>query len=323
MNQTNWTPGLVTLGVGFAVAIFFALFNRKRSVPMAPQDNAALDGRYQALLIQLKEHAASKHLATPEVWALEQSRLEASAAAVLREKANVKHEALKTEARAQTQQKAAEAPKGFFGRNPAIAGAIWGGGAVAFFVFLGMSLSTESSARKEDKGGPMLGNGQVVQPQVSNPNANEPPEDPKLAAAMVRAEREPDDVEALSNAANELIKRQMFDDAAPLVARATLIDPYHVRTRIFRTVLSALQGDPAMALTELEHLADTYEDAYQARLYAGALAAQTNQPERALKAFERFVQEAPKSEQPPMLQQGIAELRAEIAQKSVVPAPKP
>jgi tetratricopeptide (TPR) repeat protein len=316
MNQTNWTPGLITLGLGLAVAIFFALLNRRKAAPAVPQDNAALDARYQALLIQLKEHAASKHLATPESWAAEQTRLEQAAAQVLREKANVQHETLKTEARAQSLQKAAEEPKGFFGRNPAIAGAIWGGGAVAFFVFLGMSLSSESTARKEG-GGPMMGNSQTVQPQPGNANGNgnEPPEDPKLAAAMVRAEREPDDVEALSAAANELIKRQMFEDAAPLVARATLIDPYHVRTRIYRTVLDALQGDPAVALTELEHLADTYEDAYQARLYAGALAAQTNQPERALKAFERFIEEAPKSEQPPMIQQGIAELRAEIQQK--------
>jgi tetratricopeptide (TPR) repeat protein len=316
-HQTNWLPGLITLGVGLAVAIFFALLQRRKAAPAVADDSAALDAKYQALLIQLKEHAASKHLATPEAWQVEQTRLEQAAAQVLRDKANVKHETLKTEARAGAMAKAAEAPQGFFAKNPALAGALWGGGAVAFFVFLGMSLSTESTARVDDGKGPMMGNGQVVTPQPSNPN--EPPEDPRLAAALARAEREPDDVEVLANAANELIKRQMFDDAAPLVARATLIDPYHVKTRIYRTVLSALSGPPMTALAELEHLADTYEGAYQARLYAGALAAQTGSPERALKSFERYLEEAPKSEHPPMLQQGIAELRAEIAHQGAAP----
>jgi tetratricopeptide (TPR) repeat protein len=181
---------------------------------------------------------------------------------------------------------------------------------VGFFVFLGLTLSTETKPRVEEGGGPMMGSGQVVPPGAGNPNP--PPTDPKLAAALNRAEREPDDVEALAAAANELIKRQMFEDAEPLVMRATQLDPYHVRTRIFRTVIAALSGPPGPAMDELEHLADTYEDAYQARLYAGALAAQTQQPARALKSFERYVLEAPDSEHPPMIRRGIEELRAQV-----------
>jgi tetratricopeptide (TPR) repeat protein len=314
MNQTDWTPGLITLGAGLAIGIFFFLMQRKRVAPTEGEGSSALDAKYQALLTQLKEHSAAKHLATPDAWAAEQSRLEQAAAAVLREKANVGHEALKAEARA---QKLAEAPKGFFGKNPAIAGAIWGGGAVAFFAFLGMTLSTESKPRVED--GPMgpMGGGQVVKPGEA---PQEPPMDPKLQAALSFAEREPDNVEALAGAASELMKRQMFEDAQPLVMRATLIDPYHVRIRIFRTVLDkALNGPPMVAMAELEHLADTYEDAWPARLYAGALAAQTGQPARALKHFERFLDEAPNSEHPPMIRRGIEELRAQVAASPTPP----
>ncbi len=306
MNKTDWLPGLVTLGAGLAVAIFFLLTQRKRAVPTEGDGTAALDAKYQALLMQLKEHGSNKHLATPEAWAAEQARLEQAAAGVLREKANAGHAAMKAEARA---QKLAEAPKGFLGRNPAIAGALWGGGAVAFFAFLGVTLSSETKARVED--GPMA---PMTNPQVGTANPNQPPEDPKLTAALNFAEREPDNVEALANAASELMKRQMFDDAEPVVMRATMIDPYHVRIRIFRTVLDkAIKGPPGPAIEELEHLADTYEDAWAARLYAGALAAQSGQPARALKSFERFVQEAPKSEHPPMIQRGIEELRAQVA----------
>lgn len=314
MNETNWMPGLVTLGAGLAVAILFLLTQKKKAAPTEPEGSSALDARYQTLLGQLKDHSAAKHLMSPEDWAAEQARLEQAAAQVLREKANVSHEALKAEARA---QKLSEAPKGFLAKNPALAGALWGGGAVAFFVFLGMTLSSETTARVEDGSGPM-GQGQQVRPGESNPN--QPPMDPRLTAALNFAEREPDNVEALSAAASELIKRQMFEDAEPLVMRATMLDPYHVRTRIYRTVISALKGPPGPALDELERLADTYEDAYQARLYAGALAAQTQQPARALKSFERFLEEAPASEHPPMLRRGIEELRQQV-QKGAAPPP--
>lgn len=302
MNETNWTPGLITLGAGLAVAILFLLTQKKKAAPSEPEGTEGLDAKYQTLLGQLKAHAEARHLMSAEAWAGEQTRLEQAAAQVLREKANVSHEALKAEARA---QKAAEAPKSFFARNPALAGALWGGAAVAFFVFLGVTLSTESTARVEDGSGPM-----GSRPGAATPA--QPPMDPRLAAALNQAEREPDNVEALAAAAGELVKRQMFEDAEPLVMRATLLDPYHVRTRVYRTVISALRGPPGPAMDELERLADTYEDAYQARLYAGALAAQTQQPARALKAFERFLEEAPASEHPPMLRRGIEELRQQV-----------
>lgn len=323
MNQTNWTPGLITLGIGLALAIFFALTQRKKAggdaraqaLPSGESDGvAALDARYRALIGQLKEHAASKHLATPEAWAAEQARLEQAAAQVLREKSSAAHEALKTEARA---QRVAAAPKGWLGQHPALAGALWGGGAVAFFALLGLTLSSESSARKEDG----MGRGEVVQPGAGEPKP--PPPDPRLAAALTRAEREPDDIEALSAAATELIRRQLFEDAEPLVARATMLDPYHVKTRVWRNVLAAVRGPPAPALAELERLADTYEGAYFARLYAGAIAAQIGQPERAIKDFERYLEEAPVSEHPPMLRQGMEELRARAKQGGQAPGGAP
>ena len=141
----------------------------------------------------------------------------------------------------------------------------------------------------------------------------EPKEDVELKTAMARVERSPDDLETLSAATKLLIQRQMFEDAAPLIRRATSIDPFHVPTRIHRAILSATEGQTLPALEELQHVADTYEDAYDARLYAGMLAMSADDKKRALEQFERYVAEAPPNEQPPMLRAGIAQLKQELA----------
>jgi tetratricopeptide (TPR) repeat protein len=315
-HATNWLPGIIALGVAVTVAIAFVLASFRKHAPVAKKVAAEdLETRYQALIVQLKEHGANKHLHAPDAWAEEQARLEQAAAAVLRERAGAKHDALKAQARAEKLASKPE-PTGFFAKNPAIKGALWGAGVVGFFVILGIVLSQESKDRND--GQEMTGK---VPDGARGPMEPAPPrEDVELKTAMERANRSPDDIDALSNAAKELIARQMFDDAAPLIRRATAIDPFHVQTRTHRAVLLALEGQTHTALDELQHVADTFEDAYEARLFAGMLSLQLEDRERALAQFERYVVEAPPEEQPPMLRAGIAQLKQELASP---PAPKP
>lgn len=318
---TNWLPGILALCAAVVAAVTFLLLSMRKHGPSAPPSSAEdLETRYQAMIAQLKEHSANKHLHAPDAWAEEQARLEQGAAAVLRERAGVKHAALKAEARAEKLAKAAAAPTGFLAKNPAIKGAVWGAGVVGFFVLLGVVLSQESTARVD--GQEMTG---MVPGGAKGPMEPAPPqEDLQLKTAMERANRSPDDVDALSNAAKELISRQMFDDAAPLIRRATLLDPYHVQTRTHRAVLLAVEGQTMTALEELQHVADTFEDAYEARLFAGMLALQADDRERALSQFERYIVEAPPEDQPPMLRQGIAQLKKELASmRAPAPAPTP
>lgn len=310
--ETNWLPGIIALGTALLAAIGFLLTSLRKHAPVPPPSAAEdLETRYQSLILQLKEHTANKHLHAPEAWTAEQARLEQAAAGVLREKAGVAHEGLKAAARAQKLAAAKAEATGFFAMNPAIKGALWGAGVVGFFVVLGVVLSKESKDRNDGQG--MTG---AVPGEGSRGPMQEPQqqEDLELKAAMARANQSPDDIDALSNAAKELIARQMFDDAAPLVRRATSIDPYHVPTRTHRAVLRAVEGQTSPALDELQHIADTFEDAYDARLFAGMLALQANDRERALVQFERYVTEAPLDEQPPMLRKGIAQLKQELAQ---------
>lgn len=312
--DTNWLPGILALGAAALAAIGFLLASMRRHAPVADPSSAEdLETRYQALLAQLKEHSASRHLQVPEAWGAEQARLEQAAASVLRERAGVKHALLKAEARAQKLAARPE-PTGFFGKYPAARGALVGAGVVGFFVVLGVVLSQESKTRVDGEG--MTG----TVPSSGPMGAAPPAEDVELKTALARANRSPDDIDALSEAAKQLVGRQMFDDAAPLIRRATSIDPFHVPTRIYRTVLLAVEGQTMTALDELQHIADTYEDAWEARLFAGMLALQADDRERALGQFERYVSEAPIEEQPPMLRQGITQLRQEVAQQRA-PAP--
>lgn len=316
-HPTNWLPGILAVSAAFVAAVVFVLVSLRRHRPTAPPSSEEdLEIRYQGLIAQLKEHGANKHIHSAEAWADEQARLEQAAAAVLREKAGVKHAALKSETRASKKAAQAAAATGFFAKNPAIKGALWGAGIVGFFVILGVVLSQESTARTDGQG--MTG---AVPGEAAGPMAERPPaEDLELKTAMARANRSPDDIEALSEAAKQLIARQMFDDAAPMVRRATAIDPYHVPTRTHRAVMLAVEGQGLTAMNELQHVADTFEDAYDARLFAGMLALQADDRPRALEQFERYMQEAPVDEQPPMLGKALVQLRAEIAQK---PAPTP
>ncbi len=309
-HETNWTPGLLVLAAGLVAAILFLLSSRKKVAPAPPPTNAAdLESRYQGLLQQLKDLSANKHLMTADDFAKEQSRLEQLAAATLRERDGVKHEELKAEARAEKKAAAQAADTSFWAKNPTLKGAVWGAAVVIFFVGLGYGLSSQTSNR---------GEGQSITgatPPGGMGGQEQPEEDPALRRMMAQVQAQPNDVDVLADAAAELIRRQMFDDAAPLVSRATAIDPYHVRTRINRAVLDAVDGKTIIAQAELVHLGATYDDAYEAHLYAGMLAMDQKDLKLARDQLKLYVEQAPPMTQPPMIRQAIADLEQQIAKQ--------
>ncbi len=310
-HDTNWMPGLIVLGAGLVAALIFLFSSRKRVAPTPPPSNAAdLESRYQGLLGQLKEHQANKHLVTAADWDREQSRLEQLAAATLRERDGVKHEELKAEARAQKIAPQTPAQAAAMAQNQTLKGALWGAGVVLFFVALGYGLSHESTNRAD--GQTMTGR---VPPGGMQGGQQQPEEDPALKRMMAQVQAQPDDVDVLADAAAELIRRQMFDDAAPLVQRATAIDPYHLKNRINRAVLEAVDGKTMQAMTELQHLGATYDDAYDAHLFAGMLAMDVKDLKTARSELTLYVNQAPPMTQPPMIRAAIAQIDQELAKK--------
>ncbi|MBL9039796.1 MAG: tetratricopeptide repeat protein, partial [Archangium sp.] len=141
------------------------------------------------------------------------------------------------------------------------------------------------------------------------PMEEAPKEDTRLRGLFDAIEQHPDDADALANLALYLLRRQSFDEARPFIARATWLDPFHVRTRIARAVVKALDGAVPAAQGELERLGRRYPEGYDAHLFAGLLAMDQNDTPRALDAFDRYFAVAPPGEAPPMMKMAVEQLR--------------
>ena len=313
-HVTDWTPGIIVLAAALAAAVLFVLSAKKggaapEKAKQAPED---LDERYKALLAALKEHVANKHLMAEGEWLAEKTRLETAAAAVLREKAGAQHETVKAQARAEKLAAARAASPG----NAGLRGALIGGGVVGFFALLGFILTQQTTARVDGAGmtgtNPADMGGRPPMQAQADPRA-------EIEKLRKQAEASPEDVDVLADVGGQLIKLQAFNEAFPIVTRASGLDPYHVQTRIWRAVLDAVDGQAMSAIDDLEALGDKYEGAYKARLYAGLISLETDQPQRALKQLELYLVEAPEKEQPPFIRMSVQQLRAQLASKTPPP----
>jgi hypothetical protein len=182
-----------------------------------------------------------------------------------------------------------------------------GGAVVLFFGVLWFSMQAATRPRDDGMSATgMVPGGTPAQPQ-------EPQRDEKLEALLKSVQTSPDDVDVLAEAGLYLISKQGFEEGRPFIQRATMLDPFHVKTRVGRAIFVAVDGDVSGSVAELERLAALYPDGYPGTLYAGMLALDQNDPGRAVKNFERYLETAPPSEAPPMLRSAIAQIKREMS----------
>jgi tetratricopeptide (TPR) repeat protein len=303
VSETNWLPGIAVLVLALAAAAGFVFtLRRKREAPTTQLEGIAdLEDRARRLLDQLRELNLDRHQLTDEQFAHEKQRLETAAAAALRQKDELVAKG-SSKARAKPQP-AKPTPPGVLSRHPQLKGALWGSGVVLFFVAIGLFLTQEQKPRTE---------GREMTGKVPGGSEAAREESPELKAALARMQQRPNDPDAAVAVAHQLINEQDWSQASQLTERAAGLDPFHTENRIHRAFLKAVQGNNQQALSELEHLFETYPDAYEALLFHGAVALQAGNPRGALASFERYAIEAPTNQQPPMLQQGIAMLRKQL-----------
>ncbi len=301
---TDWLPGLKVLGAAVSVALFY-LFRSKRLQLDAPKPESLddLDARYQSLLEQLRTHVANKHLLGAEEFAREKTKLELGAAEILRARDGKKHEEVKKQARIEKQATAAPT---LATKHPALMGALVGGAVVAFVALLGWQL-TQATTEKPEAMPQQMG------PAGNPPMQQRPQSDARIDALAAKVQSNPDDVDAVSALGIQLIRRQAFDDAMPLIKRATFLDPFNPRGRVGRAVGRALDGDIKGSIDELESLGGKYPEAYDALYFAGMLAMEDNDQRRALRNLELYVELAPQAEQPPMMRMAVSQLKQELA----------
>jgi len=312
MRETvNWLPGeLVVIAALLLGALFVVLSKRRqdRAVSSAAEDD--LTAKYNGLLGELREHVANRHLLPTDAWDKEKSRLEQAAVAVLKQRDAARvaenHESLKAEARADKRQAVAA------GGGSTMKGVLIGAGTVGFFVLLGFLLTNATTPRKDGMGI----TGTVPQAEMpagaGGPPGPSPAGEEKLKALFDVVQKQPDDIEALADLSLHLLRRQGFDEAKPFILRGTTLDPFHVRTRVARTVLSAVEGSLASSQDELERLGSRYGEAYDANLFAGLIAMDQNDQRRALVAFERYFAVAPAGDTPPMMKMAVEQMRQQF-----------
>ena len=304
--QTNWLPGQLVLAAALVMAAIYVLVTmRKKGAESSTGAHDDLTAKYQSLVAELREHIANRHLLPADAWEAEKARLEQAAVAVLKTRETTeRHEALKAEARAEKRQ-------AVVGGGSTLKGVLIGAGGVGFFVLLGFLVTDATKPRTDG----MTATG-TVPPNMGAPASNgapaQPQEDPKLKAFFDAVQKQPDDVDALADLSLYLLRRQGFEEAKPFVLRATGIDPFHVRARVARTVLSAVEGAIAPAQDELERLGTHYGEAYDAHLFAGLIAMDQNDQRRALQAFDRYFAVAPAGDTPPMMKMAVEQMRQQM-----------
>jgi hypothetical protein len=309
---TNWIPGLMMLGAGAVAALAF-LFASKRIKGEGPSTGSFedLNTRYQAKLGALKDHRAQKHLLDATEWDATRLRLEQEAAAILRERDGVKHEKRKAQGRAETKAAAKAKDASLTAKNPTLTWVAIGATVVGFFVLLGFNLSSAATDRTDGMSvtgaTPPGGGAGPMQQQAER-------EDPRVIALARRVEASPEDPDALADLALTLLLRQSFDEARVYTGRVGMLDPFHVRGRVARAVMRAVDGEVAPAVDDLEHLAAYYPEAYEGRLFAGLITMEEN-PARAAANLEAYAATAPQAEQPPMVGMMIQQARQLMAGK--------
>src|SRR5215831_5531593 len=306
MTQTQWLPGVIALAVGLVCGLAFLFFRKGSTRPAAAVDDrvADLERRAQLILDQLKELSADRHHLDAAQFEAEKVRLEQEAAAALRARDEYGRAAARQTPAKPVAPEPAPSPQGWLARHPQLKGAFWGGGVVLFAVILGLLLSQDQKPRQDGMG--------ATGKTPPTAGAPETQDDPVLNEAMANYQAHPDSVEAMTRLSHELINRQEFQEAARLTERSLGLDPFHLESRIHRAVLAAIEGDREKGQKTLEHLANAYPDAHEARLYHGLLALQAGDERTALDILERYSAEVPPSQQPPRLADVIATLRKKL-----------
>ncbi len=327
-QQTNWLPGIIALAIALVCGIGYLLLQRRTgaapSTPEPQRDGVLddLDRRAQSLIEQLKELVADKHSLSPEQFEAEKSRLEREAAAALRAKDEYLQQRKPGTASAPGSAAApvgqtAPAPTGFAARNPQLVGAMWGAGVMLFFGVLGYLLMSSLQPRTEgmEASGKVPPNSSPMGQQQMGQQQEAVQEDAEFAQAKERLQANPNDLEAASFVAHEMIRNRDLEDAEKITNKALAVDPFHIESRVHLGVLHALRGDVPSAEHELLELADTYPGAQEALLFLGFINLQSGRRDKALNLFERFTVEVPRDQYPPGIEAAIAQLRQEMGRK--------
>ncbi|MBC7792956.1 MAG: hypothetical protein H7Z43_04565 [Clostridia bacterium] len=117
--------------------------------------------------------------------------------------------------------------------------------------------------------------------------------DPELQGLIARLNSNPKDIEAMLALLKRLLRAQMFEEAAQMLARVKALDPENSSAKVYEAVMMAARGEGTTANAQLDSIAREHPDLPDAWFFRGMLAMQAGDTPRMRDSFEHYVAVAP------------------------------
>ncbi|MFZ5477433.1 MAG: tetratricopeptide repeat protein [Myxococcota bacterium] len=266
MTETNWLPGLVVLGLSAFTGAAVALQARRGAALPAKartRRDELLEEKDAAYAL-LRDHAAAP-ADTPE-WRAEKARLEREAARVLRELDAVPVAAAPE----------APAPAAPAGARSQLAGALWGGGIVAFAGLLAFALSEDTAPRAE--GGSVTGGSAATRAAASTP---------EIEALRAAVAKDPGDVASRNRLGHLLFEAGDAMGAYKLSEEVVAIAPQDPEARTHQALVLVTMGDLVIGGKVLDRVLATDPTFVEALAWRGEVHMQRGEGAKAAAVWER------------------------------------
>lgn len=283
MNETNWLPGLLVLGVSAAAGLALAV---RRGAPLPTAARTHRDDllrQKDAAYALLREHEGTR-AATPE-WEDERAKLEIAAARVLRALDAVGESAPEMPPGPASPSPASPSPAspspastGPGTSNPKLVGALWGAGVAMFVGGIAFLVSENATPRAEGAsatGGPM----------AAAPEVDDAALDPLRAAVAAN----PTDIGARNRLGHALLAANGTMEAYRLSEEVLKIDPADPEARTHQGIVLLNMGDVGLAAKVMDRVLATSPDFTEALMWRGAVYQQGGDNAHAADVWTRAV----------------------------------
>lgn len=295
-TTVDWIPAVSVLAIAAVVAIGLVFQLRRNSAQRAASAQptlAELEGKRDALVVQLRELMNGKAPGSEEEVERERTRLELEGAAVLKAIEARKHEPVVFPERA-SPPPLQSTSRGF----------LWGFATASALFALGIFVYTSSTTRTENT--QVTGGGPVVSAQ-QEPGVGGA-SDAELTAARSRVQSNPNDLQARLELAYLFLTRrelmQVFEQTQFVLER----EPKNARALSYQALVRLAMGQPEMSLDMLKRAIASEPDLLDAWIHLALVHTQMGNFAEATRAMNEAMKRHP--EEAARLTELLAEIRA-------------
>lgn len=291
--EQHWGSGPLFLALGITIGAIAVWLASRRTNLAADRDMQLrdLDERIEHAVAQLRDLQLQVARIEPGFFAEQKVALEGMAAQALRERDDVvkgvKADVIDSGPDRAKRVKGSEVSRtvAWFDARPWARPLVGILGVFAVLAVLAYSLATEHHEREPQRG-PM----QTAGGQQGGPDA-------EVQAMIARLQKDPKDVDAMVTLTKRLLRAQMFEEAAQMIARIRAVEPGNASAKVFSAVMLAAQGQGVAANEQLDAVTRESPGLADGWFFRGMLAMQAGDTSRMRESFERYLGVAPEGPQ--------------------------